>query len=61
MTNKLLLYVLRTVVPALLQYFIKDNKVPSVTEGMVRDYEVKVGVPEVVRKQREIARELNKR
>lgn len=52
--------VVQHVVPKLLEVLIDDKKVPSVTEGMVRDYEEKVALPVAKRNMRDAARKLRR-
>lgn len=57
MLKSIIVLLLRNIVPILLNKLVTDDKHPSVTEGMVRDYEVKVGVPEGARAKRIIKRQ----
>lgn len=48
----IVLALLRNIVPLLLDKAVDYLEAPSVSEGMVKDFEAKVGVPRVVRDKR---------
>lgn len=56
MWQTVLKFLLQNVVPLILERVIQDLNTPGVTEGMVRDFEQKVGVPIVKRTKRNTKR-----